>query len=170
MADASKLSNVYVMDDSLGRIKVGHAVNPHARLNTIGAGSPGRLTIAFAREMPAPLARAVERKVHRALRSSRVGKEWFAATPLEASAAIETAVRSLAGKTGMAGVGEARVEPKYSTHVRLGPGLYDRVAALAKRDDRSVADFIRIFVKRKLSQIESKAGTGDSTLHESVWS
>lgn len=96
-ADQFKRGSVYVFQDERGHVKIGWARKPEARLELIAAGNPYRIELAYSEEMPAPLARVVERKAHKILGDRRTAgkgslKEWFNATADEAIAAVHSAL------------------------------------------------------------------------------
>jgi hypothetical protein len=70
------LDYVYVMQGDPGTpIKIGHAVNPIARLATFQTGNPQELRLLWVTPGGEPL----ERAFHRRLKGSRIRGEWFGA-------------------------------------------------------------------------------------------
>jgi hypothetical protein len=80
---------VYVIQaEGLSRCKVGIAINPKKRLESLQFASPVRLILVAAFEARQP--RVIEREVHQRLAGKRLWGEWFDMSPAEAIAIVQT--------------------------------------------------------------------------------
>lgn len=84
--------NVYVIASDGGMCKIGVAGDPKSRLNSLSTGHPYGLEVAETFVVEDGRARDIERKAHDILADKRLKGEWFSVSPLEAIAAVRTAI------------------------------------------------------------------------------
>lgn len=92
--DARARSQVYLIYNSSGHVKIGVSLNPHKRLRTLQCGSSDALQLL----LTIPGTRTLERRLHRRFHQRRVTGEWFALTPDDYQAIQELRTQILTGE------------------------------------------------------------------------
>lgn len=158
-------ASVYVFEDDRGHIKIGWTKRPEARRERIAVGNPYPVRLAYAREMPMPIARLVERKAHQRFKDSRTTKgtmkEWFLASAADAIEVIDR----LADETTLSecSIG-AYDRPRDRAEVQVSFRLPAHVAEVYERFARSVCRPLPNFLMVTLSD----AATGSSRILNEV--
>ena len=87
------IQSVYVIQSSIGLVKIGIASNARRRLDSLRSGSPARLSLKWSGETDAAL--AIEQRVHANLSAQRETGEWFRIDVTEAVVAVIKAASEL---------------------------------------------------------------------------
>lgn len=86
---------VYVVESTVGLVKIGLAISPWSRFIILRVGSPVPLTLEFIGQFGFVEAKRIEREVHGRMCESRSHGEWFAASVDEAVKTITMAAADL---------------------------------------------------------------------------
>lgn len=92
--EAETSTKIYVITAPGHPLKIGIAKEPEKRRGELQTGFPHRLSVWFTLEVPASMARAIERECHQRLSHCRLKGEWFDATVEEAIVTIELTAKS----------------------------------------------------------------------------
>lgn len=147
----SPSTNLYVIGEPKGPVKIGLATNPDRRLRSLQTGSSRKVRLLLQLPVPTASARDIERRAHWLLRDCRAHGEWFTTGEIEATEAARAAVACNGeGEKAKASVGRTRINGE-QTPARFPEGTLARIdEVLAPKENRS--DFIREAVERELAR------------------
>lgn len=151
-----KPTNIYVIGNAVGAVKVGLASVPKRRLMELQTGHSERLQLLFSSELPRDISAPVERRAHWLLKDTHRSGEWFTAQPSEAIEAVQSAIACRGeGEKASFSVGRPPLSRKSLTKpvlIRLTEDLVARIDAVAGENRRG--QFIREAAIKELERRE----------------
>jgi len=140
-----KPTNIYVIGNATGAVKVGLATVPKRRMMELQTGHSEPLKLHFSSELPRDISSPVERRAHWLLKDTHRSGEWFTAQPSEAIEAVKSAIACRGeGEKANFSVGRPPLSRKSVTKavlIRLTDDLVARIDAIAGENRRG--QFIR---------------------------
>ena len=154
-----KPTNIYVIGNDSGIVKVGLASSPKRRLMELQTGHSEPLKLHFISELPQELSAPVERRAHWLLKDKHRSGEWFTVGPSTAIEAVKSAIECRGeGEKANFSVGRPPLSRKSMTKavlVRLTEDLVSRIDAIAGENRRG--QFIREAAIKELERREREA-------------
>lgn len=144
MKTRAKPHAVYVVDDGIGHVKIGMAVDPISRVKMLQNGHPKTLKLCFATETEG---RNIESAVHRKLRDKHVGGEWFSCSVDEAISTINLVIDDMGATSSPIDVGivygRSESMGPHAKHIHFGGSDFERAISDWNDPDVSQREFVR---------------------------